>query len=355
MQYLLQVLPAIPAVLAVTCGLYFFLAHQWKERYKAQSRGVKIAAFFLTGWLVMFIYVTQIMSFGNGMGQLINLRPLHDFYIAWRYGSDNAQGIWQFLLNIIMFVPLGLLLPIVSKKYRCWHRTICAAFVLSLATEVLQLISMRGTDIDDLIANTLGGVMGYALFVICQQISLKKQAETKNVHVGHAQLVISVLVIALILLPFAGIRMLDGSTPYGSLYYGHLMPQKVKIETDISDQETDGKVYKYTEQISLSDLQDKLLASSGLSGTWQDGDGSSYVSRLLDGDAAIYIYNYRKWDVILADDGHSTAKLSLDALKQYAETDMEQYGIAADEVTFVKMPFLHSGSAKHTIVLAHRA
>jgi glycopeptide antibiotics resistance protein len=66
--------------------------------------------------LVAFVYVTQLMEFGNGMGELINLAPLHAFYVAANYGLANAEGLTQFALNVLITVPIGLLLPLVFHR-----------------------------------------------------------------------------------------------------------------------------------------------------------------------------------------------------------------------------------------------
>lgn len=143
-----------------------------------------LAEFVLIGWFVVFIYTTQIKSFGNGFGELFNLTPLQPFRTAFRYGSNNAGMVWQILLNILMFVPLGFLLPIVFPcKCAIWPKVLSVSFFASLATELLQLISMRGTDIDDIIANTVGGLCGFALFLILREISnLPKRRNEPSPH-----------------------------------------------------------------------------------------------------------------------------------------------------------------------------
>ena len=108
-----------------------------------------IAEYTLIGWFVVFVYVTQLMPFGNGMGESFNIKPLHMFYIAFRYGSKNAGMVWQFLLNILMFVPLGFLLPVVfPKKCASWPRVLLFSFCTTFATELVQLFTKRGTDMN---------------------------------------------------------------------------------------------------------------------------------------------------------------------------------------------------------------
>lgn len=64
------------------------------------------------------------------------------------------------VLNIILFIPLGILLPFLWKKYNTLKATLMVGFLMSLAIEILQILTYRATDINDIIANTFGTVLG---------------------------------------------------------------------------------------------------------------------------------------------------------------------------------------------------
>lgn len=64
-------------------------------------------------------------------------------------------------LNVILFVPLGFLLPTIWSDYRSFRRTLVMGLGFSLIIEILQIFTFRLTDIDDLITNTLGTILGY--------------------------------------------------------------------------------------------------------------------------------------------------------------------------------------------------
>ncbi|MEB2494201.1 VanZ family protein [Peribacillus frigoritolerans] len=64
--------------------------------------------------------------------------------------------------NIIGFVPFGLMLPLLSKRFSQLKSILIATFCFSFTYEILQLLFELGSfDTDDLILNTLGGVIGY--------------------------------------------------------------------------------------------------------------------------------------------------------------------------------------------------
>ena len=76
----------------------------------------------------------------------------------------------QYVLNILLFVPVGFLLPALWKKFGKWHLTFACGFLLSLSIEIIQLFNSRITDIDDLLMNTAGAIIGYCLFLLAKRM-----------------------------------------------------------------------------------------------------------------------------------------------------------------------------------------
>ncbi|WP_462412773.1 VanZ family protein [Neobacillus sp. Marseille-QA0830] len=82
--------------------------------------------------------------------------------------------------NVIGFIPFGFILPLLAKKFQSFGLVTAATFILSLTFEVLQLLFKFGSfDVDDLILNTLGGILGYIPFKLALFIwHLKKNKTT---------------------------------------------------------------------------------------------------------------------------------------------------------------------------------
>lgn len=90
------------------------------------------------------------------------------------YRINNLAG------NILLFAPFGFLLPLLSKRFQSIKKVAIASFCLSLTFELLQLIfRIGGFDVDDLILNTLGGVLGYLPIKLIQMIKHRKQKIVK--------------------------------------------------------------------------------------------------------------------------------------------------------------------------------
>lgn len=80
-------------------------------------------------------------------------------HVYWRLFIFNVAG------NIAWFLPLGFLLPWEIKRLRRLRNLALFAFLFSLAAETLQYVFAVGIfDIDDVILNTLGAVLGWVVF-----------------------------------------------------------------------------------------------------------------------------------------------------------------------------------------------
>lgn len=84
----------------------------------------------------------------------------------------------EVLLNVIgntaMFIPIGIIWPIVYKKLNTHKKVIAAGVGFSLCIEILQLPFFdRVTDIDDLILNSLGFLAGYGLYLLVKWLAKK--------------------------------------------------------------------------------------------------------------------------------------------------------------------------------------
>ncbi len=93
-----------------------------------------------------------------------NFTPFRDFRL-------NYNGaVKEIILNTVMMIPFGFLYPIISNK--SVSKVIIMTFLFSLTIECLQLMSARwgglfsrSFDVTDLITNTIGGLIGYILYV----------------------------------------------------------------------------------------------------------------------------------------------------------------------------------------------
>jgi glycopeptide antibiotics resistance protein len=83
--------------------------------------------------------------------------------------------------NILLFIPLGFLIPIIWKNVRHMKQILLIGMGVSVTIELLQLLESfvggwgRVTDIDDVICNAFGAVLGYLLYYLLLPFSKKYQ------------------------------------------------------------------------------------------------------------------------------------------------------------------------------------
>lgn len=89
-----------------------------------------------------------------------NVIPLMDIF------NSPLSYLKNTILNVILFMPLGFLLPAGWSGFRSLKKTVLTGLSVSVLIEVLQIFTFRLTDIDDLITNTLGAFLGYYVWKV---------------------------------------------------------------------------------------------------------------------------------------------------------------------------------------------
>ena len=99
-------------------------------------------------------------------------RSFQVFQETW--GMPEPKKIAQTAANVVMFVPLGFMMPVAFRRMRSFGKTVLSLALFSFAIEFTQYFTGRSADIDDLILNTLGGVLGYLIFFVVSRLFWKK-------------------------------------------------------------------------------------------------------------------------------------------------------------------------------------
>ena len=152
--------------------------------------------FFNIGyWIVLLFYsylLIDTVFFARDARRSINLTPFD--MIAEQGFTLNVWG------NILMFIPLGLYFANFMKHFRFW-KVLGAIIWTSLSIEVLQYILKRGaSDIDDLLLNTIGGLIGIIIYLVFKAIF--KSKERVHVAISTLSIVVGIPVILLVSILF---------------------------------------------------------------------------------------------------------------------------------------------------------
>lgn len=131
-------------------------------------------------FVVYFAVLFYFLFFSERMGRNFSEREYHynlvpfkeiSRFLTYRESLGMKAVLLNVVGNVIAFVPFGIFLPIFSIRCRKIWLTIYYSFELSLLVELLQLVTRVGSfDVDDLILNTLGGMIGFLLYLLGRQI-----------------------------------------------------------------------------------------------------------------------------------------------------------------------------------------
>lgn len=138
----------------------------WKHR---------VVSVLLYGVFAFYILLLGLALFGKYHGPRSgNLVPLRSI-LAFITGTDLATGstvyadfirglaLSNILGNIVLFIPLGVYITLFNKDKSIWKNTLLVT-AASVAVELVQFIFILGIgDIDDVLLNGLGGLLGVLL------------------------------------------------------------------------------------------------------------------------------------------------------------------------------------------------
>ncbi|PLT54275.1 VanZ family protein [Mediterraneibacter gnavus] len=124
-------------------------------------------------WVFIFLYYVYLVLETTGIGTIweIGLYPGMKLQeeinlIPFRDGISLSM-----ILNVVMFMPLGFLLPLLWKEYQSLVRTAIIGFCFSCGIEFCQLFNRRVSDVDDLLMNTLGAIFGWLIWIVSSRIT----------------------------------------------------------------------------------------------------------------------------------------------------------------------------------------
>ncbi len=143
-------------LLPILALYHFFLAKKEKVKGLAPSLSHTIFIYIFCFSLLSIFTATAAPNIYSHAGTLrLNLIPF----------IDITTNYVQYVENILLFIPFGFLLPLLWKNFGKLRMTLIAGAGFSLFIEIVQIFTIRVTDIDDLLMNTAGTVIGYFIFI----------------------------------------------------------------------------------------------------------------------------------------------------------------------------------------------
>ncbi len=251
------------AVIICTAGLAVaYVIFRLNTKGKGHFPWLKaVLLLILAGYFAVLAYATLLRYGGGGGYRAMNLH----FFRAWReaWNTFFFQDWLNIFINIAMFVPLGVVLPLLAKLFRRWYVTVPLGFSVSLIIEIIQYFAGLGIfDVDDLFANTLGIVLGYCIVMIFISISKRKKI------FSFAYSAVPLIFIAAMICIFGGYHLKE----YGNLEESPYFTANVKgiewqIDFELNDNEQTAPTYyrKPFDKKSCDEFGEKFAERLGIS------------------------------------------------------------------------------------------
>lgn len=225
---------------------YFFL-------YRKILKGQRIIGWPVFLWWGIFLcYLSVVLGatlLNRGHGWTNDkIQPLfYSYRDAWINFSNAA---WRnIILNFCMFIPFGIWLPLGIKGFRKFWKTYLAGFLFTLLIECIQLFSGRGIfELDDILGNTVGTMIGYGLFAVAAWIinkfTKKKSKTVVSVAALQLPLIITITVFTIIFVKYHTQEL--GNNPYRYIEAYNSNMISVTGKSGFSTEERELNVYKST-------------------------------------------------------------------------------------------------------------
>ena len=153
---------------------------------KEKDKGQKLQWLLFGVYLIFLVYL---MFFSEGMGRtqgprfsynLVPFREIKRCLFHWK-----AMGLFNAVMNlagnVAAFFPFGYFLPRLLKSARGFFVMLFTTMLFSLCLEVLQLFTQVGSfDVDDILLNTAGGLLGYCCYRIFQKWKFRKERKEQG-------------------------------------------------------------------------------------------------------------------------------------------------------------------------------
>ncbi|WP_339218220.1 VanZ family protein [Paenibacillus sp. FSL W7-1332] len=255
----------------VLIGLYYYLYYR-KQKSEGKPR-IQMKKLFLGALFIGYVvFVLELTMLGRGNSHFLqmNLHPFSDYVEAWNKYSlrDLQNGIF----NIIMFIPMGILLPFISRKCKAFKWLLLVVVGSTLFIETYQTLSGAGLfELADIMNNTLGGIFGYQLYRLAASIVHNKKVRMKSL-LGN-------LAIPLIMgLFFVGMHIVYSQQEFGNLAINtytqwNMTDVEVTTSLQLSSVPAVAPVYKkITQRDSVEALLQQKLGLSVLKVKERGGD-----------------------------------------------------------------------------------
>lgn len=337
LRYLMLPVIEVIGIEFVLIALYYFVYFR-KRPSEGKSR-IHIKKLFLGAMFIGYVvFVLELTVFGRGTSYFmqINLHPFSSYIEAWK--KYSLRDLQNCIFNILMFVPMGFLLPLISPKCKAFKWLLLVVVSATLFIETYQMLSGAGMfEIDDIINNTLGGIIGYQLYRLVASIVHNKKVRMKSL-LGN-------LAIPLLMgLFFVGMNIVYSQQEFGNLAINSftkwdMTDVHLTTSLQLNSAPTVASVYKkiiHTDRVEA--LLRQKLGLSELNVKNENGDREILLEDKSKAQYTLYLSREGNWS--LTENNYSPERASFrnqEPMLEKAKAIMADLGILSQEAEFTAL------------------
>jgi len=312
-------------------ALYFFY---YRERQSDHQKQLPLKQLLLGAIFIGYIvFVLELTVIGRGTSHYMqmNLQPFSGYIDAWK--KYSLRDLQNCLFNILMFVPLGMFLPLLIAKFKEFKWLLLVVVGATMSIETYQTLSGAGIfELDDLINNSLGGIIGYQLYRLATSIAHNKKVKLKSL-IGN-------LAIPLLMgFIFIGMNIVYAQQEFGHLAINAYTKSKMSdvdvfTSLELSSAPTVAPIYK--KMIKNDDVEDLLQQKLGLSERNAQNDKSHGETLVKDKDGVLFtlVKNDAEGQWWLTENNYKPEQTSVAGQEEKAKSLMDELSILPQDAEF---------------------
>lgn len=158
-------------------GIIYFIFFRRFLKNHMQTNIKKVIVFCILFCYIVIVIGATIFT-RSGVYEHANFNLFSSYIEAW---NNYSKSYWRnIILNILMFVPFGFLLPLFSYRFKKLYWTLSLGFLFTFGIEVTQYITKRGIfEVDDIMNNWIGALIGYSLVMFLLTSISKEKTKFK--------------------------------------------------------------------------------------------------------------------------------------------------------------------------------
>ena len=122
---------------------------------------------------ISFVFVMTLFGRTITETKRLVLNPFASYFYVLETG--NSEILLQIIMNIVMYIPLGCLLPYSCRLFDKKRNVVLMAMASSSVIEFIQYVCGIGLfEIDDILNNTFGAIIGVLVYVLCNIVRHRK-------------------------------------------------------------------------------------------------------------------------------------------------------------------------------------